>query len=233
MIKKVRSLPISRINPYIALGVGVFLWFIPTIFVPVLKDPISDVLKNFGLLAPSAGAFESMFTSALVLRWVAVAALIFFVLKIEKLPLSSVGIKKPAKKDFLLMISLGLALMIVTMIIYSIFKFDTNTQTGQIVTTLSVLGKLHLILNAAIVEELFFRGFLIERANNILRNIWLAGFLSFILFVVSHIEGSGVLHSLLPVALGTIVFVILYIKRRNLFTCIGAHAISNLIMLLA
>ncbi len=91
----------ARVPAVIALGVGVVLWLEPTLLFPILGAPLARLLHTLGLLAPSSGAFESMFTAAMVLRWVALALLLAFVMGVERLPLLSVGVRKSSWLDVL------------------------------------------------------------------------------------------------------------------------------------
>jgi len=233
-LQEEHSLPRSRVPAVVAIGMGMLLWFEPTLLFPVLGAPIARLLHTLGLLAPSAGAFESMFTAALVLRWVALALLLAFVVGVERLPLLSVGVRKPSWLDLLLSVgitllavgvSLGLSLLV------HVPQLSAHTQTAQIISTLSWPEKIHLIVQNAPVEELFFRGFLIERVIMATRRPWVAGGVSFVLFVVSHFSGSGVVLTLVGLALPSLVFVLLYLWRRNIFLCMLAHAISDSVLL--
>jgi membrane protease YdiL (CAAX protease family) len=80
---------------------------------------------------------------------------------------------------------------------------------------------------------LFFRGFLIERLIRLGISPWLAGAVSFVLFVGGHVAGSGLVQALTLVAVGSLAFVLLYLRRRNVITCITTHAVTDLLVLLA
>ena len=224
----------SRIPAVVSIGVGVLFWFEPTLLSPVLGSPIARLLHNLGLLAPSAGTFESMFTAALVLRWVALALLIVFIVGVERLPLLSIGIRKPGWKDLLLSVVLTLLSILVSIslsLLVNTRQLSAHTQTAQIINTLSWPEKIHLIVQNAPVEEIFFRGFLIERVITATRRPWIGGVVSFVLFVVSHFPGSGVVLTLAGLTLPSLVFVLLYLWRRNIFLCMVAHAISDSVLL--
>jgi membrane protease YdiL (CAAX protease family) len=228
--KETYEFPRSRVPSVVAIGVGVLLWFVPTLVLPVLGEPIIQILQSVGLLTPLAGEEQSRFTAALAIRWIAVAMLLAFVLGVEQLPLCSVGIRKPKLTDLLWSGGLGLLSTIIGIGLYLLvqgFRSDVQPAAGQITSSLSVFGKLHLILNAAIVEELFFRGFLIERVSAATHRVWIGGVASFVLFVASHLRGSGVTETFTIVAVGSLVLVLLYLWRRNLFMCIVVHFVGN------
>ncbi len=223
-----------HVPPIVAIGVGVLLWFEPTLLFPVLGAPIAHLLHTLGLLAPSAGTFESMFTAAMVLRWVALALLLAFVVGVERLPLRSLGVRKPGWLDLLLsggitLLAVGVSLCL-SLLVHA-QQAAAQTQTAQIISTLSWPEKIHLIVQNAPVEEPFFRGFLIERVIAVTCRPWVSMQVSFVLFVVSHFSGSGVVLTLAGIALPSLVFVLLYLWRRNIFLCMLAHAISDTVLL--
>lgn len=106
-----------------------------------------------------------------------------------------------------------------------------HTQTAQIVSTSSWIGKIHLIIQNAIVEEFFFRGFLIERVIAVTHRAWIGGVVSFTLFVAGHFSGSGVVLTLAGIALPSLVSVLLYLWRRNIYLSMVAHPIGDAVLL--
>ncbi|MFG2006782.1 CPBP family intramembrane glutamic endopeptidase [Spirillospora sp. NPDC048911] len=213
----------SRIWPAAAVAVGVLLWFVPTIGQP-LTDPIAEALRSMGLLADDTSD-AAWFVATLVLRWVAAALLLVFVLTIERRPLSSLGIRKPRRKHLLIAASLALPVMMVGIILHSLLTgggTDESTRTDQIIESLNTWQLAHLIINAAIVEELFFRGLLIERVTELTGSTAFAAAASYTVFVASHIPGSGWASALTVVAVGTVLTTVLYVVTRNLIPCIVA-----------
>lgn len=228
-----------RFPPIVALAVGALLWFVPTIGQP-LTGPIVAGLRASGLLQQDTGDDAAWFVATLVLRWLAAALLLGFVLIVERQPLSSVGIRVPRGKDVLLAaavtvlaVCLGYGLYLTVNLVVHGTQFEQGTQTGQILASLSFGQLVHLIINAAVVEELFFRGFFVERAIAVTGRPWLAAVGSYLLFVGSHISGSGLVVTLTLTAAGSVAFVVLYMLRRNLFLCIGAHALADAPVLLS
>lgn len=217
------------VSPFITIAVGILLWYSQALN-PVLGPPIVQFLQTIGLLAPSAQAFESQMASAMVIRWVAMALLVLFVMRVERLPLRSIGLYKPKLADVYwaavagwlgIMVGIGIWLLVQR------FQPGVETAADQVIDQLSRLGQLNVILNAAIVEEVFFRGLLIERITAITRRAWIGGVISFTLFVGGHIAGSGLAESLTIVAVSTLVFTLIYLWRRNLVLCMVAHFTAN------
>jgi membrane protease YdiL (CAAX protease family) len=212
----------SRVAPIVALAVGVVLWFLPT-----FAKPLTDALFD---------SAASQFVAVLVLRWIALALLLVFVFAVERRSPASIGIR-PARWTHIL---LALAVAVATVVVaYAAFfaiqgnAVDQSTQTGQIITSLPFIQLVHLVINAAIVEEFFYRGFLIERLIDLTGRPWLAGAISYVLFVTGHLAGSGVTATLTLTAIGALALVGFYLWRRNVWLCAGIHAVFDLPILLA
>ncbi|MQA86546.1 MAG: CPBP family intramembrane metalloprotease [Streptosporangiales bacterium] len=225
----------SGIPPIAALAVGALLWFVPTLGQP-LVGPIVAALRALGLPQEDTGGYPAGFVATLVLRWFAVVLLLVFVLAVEGQPLSSLGVRAPRAKDLLLTVAVAVLATVIGFGLYLLIQggeVDGATQTGRILTSLSFGQLVHLVVNAAVVEELFFRGFLIERTIAVTGRPWLAAVGSYLLFVGSHIPGSGLPTALTITAVGSLALVGLYMLRRNLFLCVGAHALGDTPILLA
>lgn len=215
-----------------ALLVGVVLWFVPTLLMPVLGGPIDAALRAVRLLPDGASAFENVFAAGQVLRWLAALLLILFVVFVEREQLSSIGIRPLRRADALLAVLAAVVTIVVGGGLYLLMHgpgFDPTTQHGQLMS-FGVLGRLHIDINAAVVEEFFFRGLLIERLIRIFGRPWLAGSVSFVLFVGSHyLSGSASLvETLTATAAGGLAFVLLYLRTRNVIATGIAHAICDL-----
>ena len=76
--------------------------------------------------------------------------------------------------DLVLLVTIGLSLVTVVVSYGLSFELqgddvDESTQTGRIITSLPFLQLVHLVVNAAVVEQFFYRGFLIERLVDLTR----------------------------------------------------------------
>ncbi|MFA1544521.1 CPBP family intramembrane glutamic endopeptidase [Actinomadura monticuli] len=225
----------SRVRPAVALAVCAALWFVPTFGQP-LTGPIADALRTLHLVSDGTDADAAWFIATLVLRWTAAALLLLFVLAVERRPLSSLGLARPRGKHLLLAASLALPVMMTGIAVQALLtggRPDETTQTSQIVESLDLPQLAHLIVNAAIVEELFFRGMLIERTAELTGSTAVAVTVSFTLFVASHVPGSGWVSALTVVAAGTVLSTGLYAVTRNLYPCIAAHTVGNAPLLLS
>lgn len=221
-----------RIRAAGALAVGVVLWFLPALLMPALGGPVDAALRAVGLLPAGASAFENVFAAGQVFRWLAVILLVLFVVYVEREPLSSIGIRAVRRADVLLALLFAVVTIVVGGGLYLLLHgpgFDAATQHGQVMS-FGVLGRLHIDINAAVVEEFFFRGLLIERLIRISGRPWLAGLVSFVLFVGSHYlsNSASLVETLTATAVAGLAFVLLYLRTRNISATVIAHAICDL-----
>ena len=226
----------QRRKAIVALFVGIFLWFLPTLLVPGLQGPVAGLidtaLRTVGLLGASAGSFERGFAAVLVIRWLTVVLLLLFVIGVQHEPLSSLGIRVPPWRDVgLALLFGGLALCVGGSLYLLVHGPGFDAGTGQFMNTLGLAGRIHVAVNAAVVEELFFRGLLIERLIRLFGRRWLAGVISFVLFVGGHYLGgsASLAQTLTATLVGGVVFVSLYLLRRNVLLCMLAHAVNDVI----
>lgn len=224
----------------ITLAVGLVLFTIyPGPLLPFLISPIDGGLHALGLLGARPSNFDGGFAAVMVLRWVAVALMLLFIVAVERQPLSSVGIRMPKPRDVAFGLAAGLLALLVFVPIYLLWHgpgFDASTQTGEVVRSLGLAGRAQVAINAAVVEELFFRGVLIERLVRIVGRpwgLWLAAAVSFVLFVGLHYaSGSASLAQTVAGDVpGGLALVALYLLRRNLPACVIAHSVMNLVLL--
>jgi membrane protease YdiL (CAAX protease family) len=83
-----------------------------------------------------------------------------------------------------------------------------------------------LFLTGTILEEIFYRGYLIERLSDLLGRRWLAGFVSWLAFTLVHLKFFG-LGPTIDISILSAALVLLYLKERSIWPCIVAHGINN------
>ena len=79
---------------------------------------------------------------------------------------------------------------------------------------------------AVVYEEIFYRGFAIERLTELTRLRWLAELISFTAFTFAHLSYWGWAH-LMVAAFGGAVLTALYLLRRDLSANILAHFLTD------
>ncbi|AMR29286.1 hypothetical protein A0257_20750 [Hymenobacter psoromatis] len=85
-----------------------------------------------------------------------------------------------------------------------------------------------LVLRAAVVEEILFRGYLIEKVRQLSGSASLAVGVSIAAFTFAHLRGWGAVH-LSAVALSGAVLALLYVWRRDLPSNMFGHFVTDAI----
>lgn len=83
-------------------------------------------------------------------------------------------------------------------------------------------------VRAGVAEEVIFRGYAIERTIELTRNRAIAVLAPLAVFTFAHVPIWGWSHAPI-VALGGLVFSLLYVWRRNLWTNIVAHVVVDVV----
>jgi len=82
-----------------------------------------------------------------------------------------------------------------------------------------------LVVTAAVVEEVLYRGYAIGVGQHLLGSVWLACVVSVAAFTLAHLRW-GLAH-LLPVFISALVLTLLFAFTQSLWACIIAHAIVD------
>lgn len=82
-----------------------------------------------------------------------------------------------------------------------------------------------IVVTAAVVEEVLYRGYAIGVGQHLLGSVWLACVVSVAAFTFAHLRW-GLAH-LLPVFVSALVLTLLFAFTQNLWACIIAHAIVD------
>ncbi len=153
-----------------------------------------------------------------------VGVLLWIVQRKEVLPLSSIGWHADALlRSFLRGLGLAAIVLAVTVGLYLLLQ-RAGVRLGEdhgnafhptlLVTTL-------IMLRAGVAEEIFYRGYAIERLQSLTGSKWLAGLVPLVLFAASHYR-QGLGGIIAAFALGGI-FTAFYVRFRDLPANITAH----------
>jgi len=85
---------------------------------------------------------------------------------------------------------------------------------------------LSLFLTGTFLEEIFYRGYLIERLTSLTGKSWFAGTASWTAFTFVHLKFFG-LGPTLDVSVLSAGLAILYLKERSIWPCIVVHGING------
>jgi uncharacterized protein len=164
-----------------------------------------------------------------IIWWAAIAALLLYVRLVEKRPLSSIGFRSIGMWDVIWAILSGILILAALAGIYygilPALHLTEDQQVGQLLAT-PFWWRLISVIRAAVGEEVLFRGYAIERGQELTGSRTVAAGLSWMIFTLAHIGPWGWGH-LLIAGVGGGVFTLLYLWRRKLWINIIAHFIVD------
>jgi membrane protease YdiL (CAAX protease family) len=161
--------------------------------------------------------------------WCSALLLLLYIVRIEQRPLRSIGLTWPTGKSVGAGI-LGAAVMIAGMaLIYLVIfpAFGLSDAAQNAAAEDEPFGLLFLVvIRAAVYEELFYRGFAIERLAEMTGLRWLAGLISVVAFTYAHLSYWGWAH-LIVAGYGGLVLTVMYVWRRDLASNMIAHFLTD------
>lgn len=208
MYKKILGLSLSLAIPFI------YVLFISPVFIKPNVSELVSTLIGFAVF------------------WGLAIGMLFFTRSIEKMPLATIGWKHLPWKWTFAAIGLGILLSlfvpILTLLVSAVFPpSDTGTIT-QVTSNFSWWVLLLGALTAGITEEILFRGYPLERLQEITGSKWISGLVSLIFFVAIHSTGWNIAHIIgVVIPLGAILTG-LYLWQRNLLFVIIVHVVIDL-----
>ena len=120
------------------------------------------------------------------------------------------------------------------MVLIPALGLDPGRSMGTRATIMQmpIWCRLAMVIRAAVVEEIVFRGYLIEKGAQLTGRLALGVMLSVAVFTYAHLAGWGAVH-LIPVAAGAVLLAGLYARRRDLPSNMLAHFIVDAVGFLA
>lgn len=156
--------------------------------------------------------------------WLLFALIVSWVYFVEKRNIASFGWKGCSTKTVLGGVGLGLLLFVLFGVLNVAIRaigLELNQETAALFASQPWPVLLLVVIRAAVVEEVLYRGYCFERLFELTGSKLLAGLVPLIVFTLAHL-GWGVGH-LLFVFLAGGLFAIIYAMKRNLALLIVAH----------
>lgn len=164
--------------------------------------------------------------------WTVASSILAWVTLVERRPLTTIGLRKPTWSTIGWAVAATIVMMSTVMLNYALIfpmlGLKMNQATTSTVTTLPVIMMVAVCVRAGVVEEILFRGYAIERMQELTGSKWIAGLVPALFFIVGHYAswGGG---QLIVATLGAIILTLLYLWKRDLVCCIIAHTATDLI----
>jgi len=170
-----------------------------------------------------------------LIYWTLVAATFFYLLKVEKRPLSSIGFRRPGILDGLIAIAFAAAtiagLAAVYFLVFPALHITEEREIGKLVSAPGWWLAIS-VLRAGVSEEVLFRGYPIERLHELTGSRAIAAILPLVAFTLAHIGPWGWSHVIVA-TFGGVMLTWLYLWRRNLWVSIFAHCLIDGVAVLA
>jgi membrane protease YdiL (CAAX protease family) len=193
---------------------------------------VEFVLRDF--LLP-ANASDISVGLALVGEWVTLAFLVFlWVPKVEKKNWKSLGFGKFKRRH----LGWGVLVYVLVLVVSSISGFVLQSvglpslrSLQPLLQGYGLITLFGLFLTGTFLEEVFYRGYLIERMTILIRHRWIAAFVSWLLFMMVHLKFFGV-GPTIDTSVISGALVLLYMKEKSIWPCIVVHGINDVLAFL-
>ena len=161
--------------------------------------------------------------------WLLFIAILLFVVRIERRPLSSIGYRTPGGGDIGWGVVAGIVMFVGAGVIFQVIlpmlHITLERQLGT-VTQMPLWFRLLTVTRAAVVEETAFRGYGFERICELTGSKSLAALATWILFAMAHLSSWGWGQVILAAFAG-LILTLVYAWRRNLWANIIAHWMTD------
>lgn len=208
-----RAEPRSRIASAVGLVVALGMPFVLALLPGQANQRVTDVRQD---------------TTIVVFEWVAAAAVLAVVVFWERLPLASIGFRRPSRLQFAAM---GGAFVVLFVLLgaFSVLTHGASAASENPAQLAAVPLALRIVmfLTAGFCEELLFRAYAIERLALFTGNLWIGGVVSVVLFTLGHVPRYGFSAALVAVGIIGAVLSALYMWTRNFWICAIMHAIID------
>jgi membrane protease YdiL (CAAX protease family) len=193
------------------------------------------LLLTFGFPALPISRWENEFASVRhlvgyeIIWWALIGLVLLYVRLVERRPLTSIGFRVPGIRDVLIAIPAGVVMLAGLAAIYYVLfpalHLSEGQQMNQLIAT-PFWWRFISVIRAAVGEEVLFRGYAIERLQELTGSRTVAAVLSCAVFSLAHVGPWGWSH-LLIAGFGGVMLTALYLWRRNLWVNIIAHFIVD------
>lgn len=210
--------------------------FIITILLGYILFIIPDIF--FGVTKINGGKIGINLLYIALFQFISITALLYASLKILKKNFSDIGLKFiHLRKDILLGLGFGALWTLLQFVFLIPNTGGANRPDIQGMLTMydgSLVGTLSFIalgvIGGGITEELFNRGYFINILKDIFKNpkagLWVAVFLSVVIFSLGHMPSSSL--DWFDILIPTLMYTLLFIATKRLTASIVAHGVYNM-----
>jgi membrane protease YdiL (CAAX protease family) len=172
---------------------------------------------------------------ALVGEWVTLSFLVFlWIPRVEKKNITSIGWGKFKRRHLVW----GVLVYLLVLVASSLSGFVLQSVGLPSLRSLQPLIKGYgfatlfgLFLTGTFLEEVFYRGYLIERMTILTKHRWAAAIVSWLLFMLVHLKFFGV-GPTIDTSIISAALVLVYLKEKSIWPCIVVHGINDFLAFL-
>jgi membrane protease YdiL (CAAX protease family) len=167
---------------------------------------------------------------ALVGEWVTLSFLVFlWIPKVEKKSMASIGLGKFKRRHLVWGVLVYLLVLVASsfsgLVLQSV-GLPSLRSLQPLIKGYGFATLFGLFLTGTFLEEVFYRGYLIERMTALTRHRWVAAFVSWLLFTLVHLKFFG-LGPTIDTSVISAALVLLYLKEKSIWPCIVVHGIND------
>jgi len=165
------------------------------------------------------------------------AFVVLIVVRFERLPLRSIGLRKPTwSTPVTAAVLIVFAFVLQPRLTAPLVKLwgESGRDAGvAMMASWPAWFRLFVAVTSGIVEETLYRGYAVERLIAVTGRTWLGAALAMLAFGVAHIPAWGTGMAMTSDLAAGVVLVLVYIWRRDLIANILAHSTGLIIGLFA
>jgi membrane protease YdiL (CAAX protease family) len=190
------------------------------------------VLRDF-LLPENAN--DISIRLALVGEWVALSFLVFlWIPRVEKKNMASIGLGKFERRHLVWGVLVYLLVLVASFLSGFVLQsvgLPSLRSLQPLIKGYGFATLFGLFLTGTFLEEVFYRGYLIERMTILTKHRWAAAFVSWLLFMLIHLKFFGV-GPTIDTSIISAALVLVYLKEKSIWPCIVVHGINDLLAFL-
>jgi membrane protease YdiL (CAAX protease family) len=174
--------------------------------------------------------------TALLIQWILIMTPLLLITKKYKFKLIHFGFEKISIKQLIkhvlfgYLLFIGITIIINILILYAGIKIPGYQMQEKILPLLVnntkelIIAGISIVLIAPVIEEIFFRGFLLRSLSNKIGIFW-GSILSAGIFSIFHLQ----LQNIIPIFILALIMNSLVIKSKSIITSIAFHIFNNAI----
>lgn len=193
---------------------------------------VEFILRDF-YLPENASNFN--IGSIMVMEWLTLTSLVvFWIPKLEKMGLGSIGLGR-FKSRYLwwggLAYILVLGASMVSGVLLESVGLKSLRSLQPLIKGYNFITLSGLFLTGTFLEEVFYRGYLIERTTILTGHRWIAASMSWFLFTLVHLKFFG-LGPTIDTSIISAALVLLYLKEKSIWPGVVLHGINDILAFL-